>query len=182
MRRMAGSSIVKPVLGLALLLGLSACGEPDDPILMNVSSNNGTPDEFAILPSRPLEIPTDLAALPEPTPGQSNRTDPTPQADAIAALGGNPARVNAPSRDGGIVGYASRYGVDPRIREDLAAVDLEFRRDNNGRILERIFNVNVYFDAYQNQALDQHLELNRFRAAGIRTVSAPPDPLLETKQ
>ena len=39
-------------------------------------------------------------------------------------------------------------------------------------------NVNVYFKAYAEQSLDQHLELQRFRRAGIRTVSAPPDPLI----
>ncbi len=74
--------------------------------------------------------------------------------------------------------YASRYGVDQNIRQTLAAEDLQFRRDNNGRILERLMNVNVYFREYADQSLDQHLEMERFRRAGVRTVSAPPDPLL----
>ena len=33
--------------------------------------------------------------------------------------------------------------------------DLEWRRDNNGRVLERLFNVNVYYKAYRKQRLDQ---------------------------
>ncbi len=51
---------------------------------------------------------------------------------------------------------------------------LEYRRRNNGRVLERVFNVNVYFNAYRKQSLDQYAELERLRARGIRTVSAPP--------
>ena len=42
----------------------------------------------------------------------------------------------------------ARFGVDGGIRSTLASEDLEWRRDNNGRILERLFNVNVYFKAY----------------------------------
>lgn len=165
----------KALLGALLLGGLAACSGPDQPSLMNIGANTSSPDEFAILPNRPIEIPRDLASLPPPTPGAANRVDPTPNADAVAALGGNPARMNAAATGGDIVTYASRYGVDPAIRESLAAEDLEFRRDNDGRILERLMNVNVYFRAYERQSLDQHAELERFRRAGVRTVSAPPE-------
>ena len=70
--------------------------------------------------------------------------------------------------------YATRFGVDPSIRDDLAKADLDFRRRNNGRVLERVFNVNVYYKAYRKQSLDQYAELERLRRAGVRTVSAPP--------
>ena len=126
-----------------------------------------------------MEIPKDLAALPPPTPGGINRTDPTPEADMIIALGGNPAIITEngqrPSSDGAVVNYAGRYGVTPGIREQLAAEDLEYRQRNNGRLLERWFNQNVYYDAYQGQSLNQYSELERFRRAGIDTVSAPPN-------
>ena len=181
MTHWAGNKTWKTPLAVALALGLAACSE-SDPSLMNIASNTGSPDEFSVLPTKPLVIPRDLAALPEPTPGGANRTDPTPQADAVAALGGNPSRMDGPSREGDVVTYASRYGVDPDIRASLAAADLEFRRDNDGRLLERLLNVNVYFSAYTEQSLDQHLELNRFRNAGVRTVAAPPDPLIERTQ
>ena len=62
--------------------------------------------------------------------------------------------------------YATRYGVDPDIRPELAAADLEYRRDNRGRILERLFDVNVYFRAYERMELDQYAELERLRRAG----------------
>ena len=66
--------------------------------------------------------------------------------------------------------------VDPNIRAELAAADLEYRRQNDGRLLERLFNVNVYFQAYEPLSLDQYAELERLRRAGIRTSAAPPDP------
>jgi hypothetical protein len=163
------------VLALTAAAMLAACGNDNDPILMNLRPQGNGPDEFAILPPRPLQLPEDLAALPPPTPGGTNRTDPTPKEDAIVALGGNPqAAGGIPAGDAGLVSYAARNGVSADIRSTLAAEDLEYRRDNNGRILERLFNVNVYFKAYSAQSLDQQAELAFWRQRGARTPSAPP--------
>ncbi len=96
-----------------------------------------------------------------------NRVDPDPEGDAIRALGGNPERANRAAGD--VVNYAARFGVTPEIRGTLAAEDLEFRSRNQGRVLERLFNTNVYFNAYRDQALDRYAELERLRRAGIRT-------------
>ncbi|MBT8413153.1 MAG: DUF3035 domain-containing protein [Boseongicola sp.] len=161
-------------------LTLAACGNSDSdraPNLLNISepASDG-PDEFAVLPTEPLVIPEDLAALPTPTPGGNNRTDPTPRADAIAALGGNPTVLSRASNDGALVRYTGRFGVSPDIRATLAASDLRFRQNNDGRLLERVFNVNLYFEAYETQSLDQFSELERLRSAGIRTPSVPPEP------
>jgi hypothetical protein len=162
-------------LVLAATLALSACGNTDTvPELMNIRSEGNGPDEFAILPPKPLQLPESLATLPEPTPGSRNLTDPTPTADAIIALGGQPGGAGIPAGDSALVAYAARDGVSSDIRSVLAAEDLAFRQDNNGRLLERLFNVNVYFRAYEDQSLDQHAELARWRARGIRTPSAPP--------
>lgn len=171
---MRAARMVLAVAGMAVL-ALSACGRSDRvPQLMNVRSASG-PDEFAILPPKALEMPEDIAALPEPTPGGANRTDRNPEAEAVAALGGElrPAG-GVPSADGGLVTAASRYGVTAGIRDTLASEDLEWRRDNNGRLLERVLNVNVYYKAYADMSLDQHAELWRWRRAGARTPSAPP--------
>lgn len=160
---------------LALMLGACAGGKP--PELMNLRSETRGPDEFGILPTKPLELPEDFASLPEPTPGGPSRTDPTPQADAIVALGGNPAVLTrGGAADGAILATATRFGVAPDIRTQLADEDLEFRRQNNGRLLERLFNITVYYKAYKSQSLDQHAELARWRQRGVRTNSAPPDP------
>lgn len=168
---MRSARVVLAIAGAALL-ALAACGGGDRvPQLMNVKSDTNGPDEFSILPPKPLEMPEDLAALPEPTLGGENRTDPRPFDDAILALGGKPG---AGGGDSALVAYASRQGVTAGIRQTLAAEDLEFRRDNNGRILERMLNVNVYFKAYRKMSLDQHAELARWRKVGAKTPSAPP--------
>lgn len=162
---------------LCIATALAACAADRDPELMNVTQKRGEgPDEFGILPTKPLTMPENLATLPEPTPGGSNLTDPTPFADAAGALGGNAAVLNRPSRDGALIAFATRGGVDPNIRATLAAEDLAYRRANDGRLLERLFNVNVYYKAYAPMSLDQHAELRRLRRLGLRTSSAPPDP------
>ena len=166
-------------LALAASCALSACGigggEPD---LLTLSRDDAGPDEFAILPNQPLQAPPSLSALPPPTPGGVNRTDQTPLVDAARALGGDGRTLagGIPAADGAFLGHATRGGASPAIRAQLAAEDLEFRRANDARLLERLFGVNIYYRAYRSQSLDQHAELARWRALGVRTPSAPPDP------
>lgn len=169
--------MTRVILAFGLVVALSACGGGnDEPNLLNIQQpRNEGPDEFAVLPSKPIEIPQDLAALPQPTPGGTNRTDLTPEADVALALGGNPAVLSRRGTDGALRTYAGRFGVDPQIRAELAAADLEYRRRNDGRLLERFFNVNVYFQAYEPLELDQYRELERLRRAGIRTSGVPPE-------
>lgn len=182
---MAGRGIAWAGGLLALALVVSGCSRTEAPQLMNLRATGSGPDAFSVLPGKPLQMPADLAALPAPEPGAPNLTDPTPRADAVAALGGDPARVppeatlagrTPPRADGGLVAHAARFGTEPGIRARLAEEDLDYRRDNNGRLLERAFSVNVYFRAYRPQALDQYAELERWRARGVRTVGAPPKP------
>ena len=164
----------KAVIAVATMLMLAGCGGDGLPQLMNLRSGQG-PDEFGILPPKPLATPESLTDLPEPTPGGANRTDPQPFDDAIVALGGKPGSAGGiPAGDGALYSHASRFGVEAGIRDTLASEDLEWRRDNNGRILERLFNVSVYFKAYRKQWLDQQAELARWRKLGVKTPSAPP--------
>lgn len=168
----------KILLVLLVVASVSACSRNKEPRLLNIKSSTQGPDEFSILPSKPLQQPESFAELPTPTPGGANRVDPSPNEDAIAALGGNPAVVSRggiPAGDAGLVNHASRFGRSGGIRQQLAAEDLEFRRRKDGRVLERLFNVNVYFRAYRVQSLNQYAELERFRRLGVRTPAAPPD-------
>ncbi|MCX7288919.1 MAG: DUF3035 domain-containing protein [Rhodobacterales bacterium] len=161
------------VIALLAVLALSACA-PGNPQLMNLRSGEG-PDEFGIVPPKELVMPESLADLPEPTPGGSNRTDRNAEEEAIVALGGKPGSTGGiPAGDSALFAQAGRFGVESGIRSTLAAEDLQWRRDNNGRVLERLFDVNVYYRAYRDQRLDQQSELERWRALGIRTPSAPP--------
>lgn len=129
------------------------------------------PDEFKVVPSKPLEAPSSYSELPAPTPGGANLTDQDPLQDSAAALGGR--RTQGGSADGGIVNHASRFGRDANIRPTLAAADEEFRR-RRGRFSQiRIAKTDRYKSIYRNEALDPNVELKRWRKAGARTPSAP---------
>lgn len=164
----------RAIIAVMTMLALAACGTGGTPELMNLRTGDG-PDEFAIVPPKPLELPENLNELPVPTPNGTNRTDARPFDDAVIALGGRPGAAGGiPAGDAALYAHAARFGLDGGIRSTLAAEDLQWRRDNNGRILERLLNVNVYFKAYLEQQLDQHAELLRWRRLGVRTPSAPP--------
>lgn len=170
---MQGRSALLALIGAAMLLSACASGTPN---LMNLRAPSNGPDEFAILPPKALEMPASLTDLPAPTPGGANLTDPDPKGDAIAALGGKPGKASAgiPAVDAGLVRYAGRYGGSTDIRQLLAREDLAWRETHRGRLLERMFAVNLYFNAYESFALDQFAELAFWRARGVATPSAPP--------
>jgi hypothetical protein len=80
---------------LSAMLLLGACASKD-PKLLNLRKTSSGPDEFSILPNKSLEMPLSLATLLVPTPGGGNLTDPTPNRDAILALGGSVKAVGKP--------------------------------------------------------------------------------------
>lgn len=165
--------MISAMLGATALL--AACSS--DPHLMSVRSD--TPDEFSVVPSKPLNMPPDLNMLPAPTPGGGNLTDPTPDADAVAALGGNPGQLAAQgigAADGALINYASRNGRQADIRAQLAQEDVEWRSHHSRRLLETLARTNVYMRAYKPMMLDSGAELQRWRHAGAQTPSAPPAP------
>jgi len=165
------------ILALTAAAGLTSC-TPRGSGLLNLRATSTGPDEFAILPTKPLVLPKDFAALPEPTQGGTNLADPTPGLDAALALGGNAKsikRAGVARGDQGLIAAAGRYGVAPDIRVSLAAEDKQFRKDNPGKLLERLFNVSTYFSAYEPMTLDRYGELARLRRLGIRTPAAPPE-------
>jgi hypothetical protein len=169
------------VVMLMTALIVAGCGGRDREVsLTKIRSSSNGPDEFSIIPGKPLEMPEDKAALPTPTPGGANRTDQNPRADGIAALGGNLAVTNAeaPSAaNAGLLSHASRYGRDPAIRQTLAAEDREIRsRYGQVNILRGILPGDDYVQAYEKQWLDAHAAERRLRNAGVRTPAAPPAP------
>ena len=158
---------------LAAVTLLSACGDTN---LRNLRSQGDGPDEFTIVPAKPLEEPESYTALPEPTPGGFNRTDQRPLEDAVAALGGQATSPNAPvpGSDAALVNHTSRFGRDAGIRTTLAQADQQFR-DRQRRLTNiRIFREDIYAQIYRRQALDPAATAEQFRRAGIPTPSAPP--------
>ncbi len=169
-------SIVGPLVAASFLL--AACSNGDN-TLMNLRQDGEGPDEFAILPTNPLETPKDLAYLPEPTLGGANRVDKTPRRDAVAALGGRVTLIDSNRIESGeqaLLSAAGRFGIDPDIRSKVAAEDAAFRANARVRLLERLFNVNAYFSTYADVTLNAQEELLRLRRMGVRTPTAPPPP------
>lgn len=167
---------MRRILITALLpLVLAACANTG---LRDLRTNSDGPDEFLIQPSKPLEAPPSYSALPAPTPGQANLTDRSALNEGITAFGGNPAAANAgiPASDGALVRHASRLGVAPNIREDLAERDALFRKRKARFTQFRIVPVDRYNQAYRREALDPNSEARRWRRAGARTPSSPPAP------
>lgn len=165
------------MMGAVALFGVAACG--GNAKLTNLDRGSRSPDEFSVLPTKPLSMPPDLAVLPSPTPGGGNITDPTPMADAVGALGGNPAALSdrgIGGADQALVAYAGRNGTDSQIRERLAAEDLSWRQSHGPRVLERLAGSDVYTRAYRRMALDPYAELLRWQRAGARTPSGPSAP------
>lgn len=163
------------IVVLFCALAVSACGEKNLRVLQSGSTG---PDEFLVLPGKPLTPPTDYAALPAPTPGGTNLSDATPKHDLVATLGGRPSALDAgsgiPAGDGALVTAASRYGVEPGVRQTLAAQhkkDVDKAR-RTGRL--KIVPVDRYKQAFEKEALDPYLVTEQFRRSGFGTPSSPP--------
>lgn len=128
------------VLGMTILSGCADRGE-----------RAAGPDEFSVLPARSLEMPSDMSALPEPTPSGTNLSDATPKADAIAVLGGRPSVVlvgASNAADQSLLSAVRRYGPAPETTSN---------------------------SLYQRRAtLNAYAEWLRFQEAGISVPSAPP--------
>jgi hypothetical protein len=165
LRAMRGAAVL-----VLAAMALSACADGLRGTLRQ-SGAISTPDEFLVLPNKPLEMPPDLAALPPPTPGAANRADLDPEVEAVAALTGRAAPAGTASSPA----LVARTGpADPAIRPTLAAEDTQFRRENRGRLFERWFGSNQERIVYGDIMLNSDAEFDRQRAMGRRVPAAPP--------
>ena len=117
---------------------LSACATDG---LREVTSNSRGPDEFIV-----------------------------PKAELATALGGRPPDPNAPipGSDGALVTAASRLGVTPNIRTQLAQEDADFRARQSRFTGFQLFPEDLYNKVYRSQTLDAR------DTADARTPSYPP--------
>ena len=163
--------------GLALLLAAAALGGCGDGGLaggLRAAGIAGKPDEFMVLPTRPLEMPANLAALPPPTPGQPSRVDYQPIPEAIAGLSGRPG---APGNADGAALVAAAGPRDPSVRAELAVEDAEWRRTHHGRLFERLTARDKEALVYRPMVLDAPFEFERMRASGVGVPAATPQAL-----
>lgn len=133
------------------------------------------PDEFLVLPQKPLEMPAESASLPAPVPGAANRVEIDFQGNMIAALGGRTAgNSGVPAEDAALVA-AARAGSEgtENIRSILAAEDRAYREERARRIA-KLAEDNNAAAIYDRALLDANAELARLRALGVKVPIAPP--------
>lgn len=171
MRRPLGTIMLITALSVAVA-GCSQRG------LRDLRPSGPGPDEFMILPVKPLTAPADYATLPPPTPGAGNLVDPNPIAEGIVAMGGSASALEPggiPASEAALVTASSRHGVDPSVRETLAEQDATFRKRMLRMSRFRVLPVDRYEQAYRRQALDPFRQTERFRSAGAGTPTSPPE-------
>ena len=151
---------------------LAACSDGG---LRELQKPGEGPDEFRILPGKPLQSPENFTNLPTPTPGQGNITDQQPLQESVAALGGRRSADDGrvPSADNAVINHASRFGRDSAIRTNLATEDEAYRARRGRFTWIRISKVDRYNQVYKPYALDAVSELRRWRRAGAKTPSTP---------
>ncbi len=157
-------------------MAVTACGRDKEIFDKNgdFKIRDAGPDEFAIVPTKELEIPEDTTTLPEPALGSVNRVDLVPQKDAVAALGGQPDRLDSTlvaNDEQALIAAASRNGVSADIRDQIAEDDKKFNKRNRRKNFERWFGFGSRLKTYQNESIEQTQELNRLRRQGVRTPS-----------
>ena len=174
------------ILGAALALG--ACSAVGDPIEA-IGGRAPAPDEFMVLPRKPLVVPPTLAAgpdLPAPDPGRPSPLEPDPEAAAVAALTGDAttARTAAGEVSAGeasLLTAARASSASPEIRvqleeERIAAAEAEADAPYEPPTLgEMFFGSSDDEEAPDPEiVLDPIAESQRLQREGVAT---PNDPL-----
>ncbi len=166
----------RATIALTLAVAVAGCSDIG---LRHLDAPGQGPDEFSVMPVKPLTQPKDYAFLPAPTPGAENLTDPDPKGDAVAALGGSATALKPtagiPSSDAALVTASSRYGVAPDTRQALAAEDEAFRKRQSRWTRLRLFKVDRYAEVYKRDAIDPGRQAEVLRSQGYETPSSPPD-------
>lgn len=166
-----------PLGMIALMTVVAVAGCSSSKGLKDIRSTGNGPDEFSIMPVKPLTAPKDYAVLPAPTPGGANLTDPNPTADAVVALGGRASALEdtgVPSSDSALVAATSRYGVPANTRTTLAQEDADFRKRQGRWTRIKLFPVDRYEQVYRKESLDPYRQTDQFRKSGFGTPSSPP--------
>jgi len=163
-RILAAATLLLAATAIAGCQGRGAAG------VLRSAGVAGTPDEFMVLPTKPLEMPENLAALPPPVPGSPNRVDYRPHQDAVAGLTGRPALATTNA-----TALVARAGpVDPNVRAELASEDAAWRATHHGLFFERMFSRDKAVVVYQQMVLDAPAEIERLRRIGVEVPPPPP--------
>lgn len=169
---------VKSVLLVAFVASVSACdrGGGGNTVLSNLRQSSIAPDEFLVVPQKPLETPDNLASLPLPAPGQTNRVSIDFEENLLKALGGRgQSSARVPASETALVNAArSQFGTTENIREILQAEDQEFREARRDRIA-RLARERRAGSIYDFMLLDPLAEVERLREMGVKAPAVPPN-------
>lgn len=169
------ASRLRAGVAAALVLGVTGCG-------FNLREELGLigegPDAFTVVKKKPLEMPSDMASLPEPRPGAPSLVDPRPVDDAKTALTGaaTPTTVATvgPSRsEAAFLNAAGADNADPEIREKL----VEDGQATDQRILDAILPTR----REEARTLDPTEEAARLAEEARRTKNPNLEPLPEAE-
>ncbi len=162
------------VLVVAIIGGLSACNRSGSGRVLNLRQTALAPDEFLVVPQKPLQTPADLTTLPAPEPGEPDLVTIDFERNLLAALGGTePSAGAVPARDGAFVdAVRSSGGSTPDIRAVLRDEDQAFREARKGR-LARLEKRRQAVSLYEKMLLDAEAEAFRLRSLGVKTPALP---------
>ena len=142
--------LVKHSVCLVLAFSVSACGGDDRAedadgqvnFAKLVGTTKNPPDEFAVIPSAPLQLPGNFAALPEPNPGQRSPLLPDARSEARSILFGEAAPEAANARlspsEAALVS-ATGAASSGNIRQQLDADQAKLEDEQSLYVLDNIF-------------------------------------------
>ncbi len=170
---------VAGLVGLAAtLLSLSACGSTGGP-LDALGARIPPPDEFQVIASAPLVMPTS-AALPVPRPGMPSPLEPDPQRDAVQALLGasaSPETVEAAPSAAELVllrsANAAATSSDIRVQLEEDKIQEEAEKPYQPPTIGELFTGRKSDKLDETELLDPIAESQRLQREGLLT---PVDP------
>ena len=140
----AGGLRAATLTGLAALtLVVGGCGNKT--VQEMVGYDRSTPDEFAVMPRAPLEMPASLSELPPPRPGAPRPQESAPREQAEAILFGQGQKLQRPTEPAGVssrvgTGLLAQAGqADPNIRTTVDQETSEERKTDEGFIDRLLF-------------------------------------------
>ena len=154
----------RAAVAMVALLGLAGC--EDNSLRSQLGLLHQGPDQFAVLPNRPIEVP-DHDDLPPPEPGAASPIAPDPLGEVKLALGSVAAAPLSEPSDGErtVMAMLGPLPVEDGIREMLAA-EHEEMLDEDTPLVHKIFGIEQRRYRRAN-ALDASEELDRLRGAGV---------------
>lgn len=161
----------------AVAMGIAGCESIGNP-LEAIGVDRSSPDEFAVLARKPLQMPASLA-LPEPRLGEVSKLEPDPNSDAIVALLGQRAPVDTARVSAGETALLSAANASQEQREIRSILASEAEREDDSGAYEPPTLLELFSSdpsgVSADELIDAATEARRLQTQGVS--AAPIDPL-----